>query len=82
MDGSPPDVVARDVYHALTAKRPRIRYVVGKDARLLAALPRVVPDVLLDQIRLRIFGLPTKFNSVSASEERGHIHAQAFRPRS
>ena len=32
--GTPPEVVARAVHHALTASRPRIRYRVGKDARL------------------------------------------------
>jgi hypothetical protein len=31
--GSPPEFVARAVRHALTARRPRIRYAVGR-ARL------------------------------------------------
>ena len=79
MNGSAPDVVARAVYHALTAKRPRPRYVVGKDAKLLAALPRVVPDVFLDPIRLRLFGLPTKFEAVSSREKRGPLNAQTSR---
>lgn len=56
--GSVPDVVARAVHHALTATRPRIRYPVGQDARLLVTLPRVLPDRWLDAIRLRLFGLP------------------------
>jgi NAD(P)-dependent dehydrogenase (short-subunit alcohol dehydrogenase family) len=56
--GSAPDVVARAVHHALTAVRPRIRYPVGQDARLLATLPRVLPDRWLDAIRIRLFGLP------------------------
>jgi len=55
--GSPPDVVAKAVQHALTAKRPRIRYVVGKDARGLALLPRILPDRLLDAMRTKVFGL-------------------------
>jgi NAD(P)-dependent dehydrogenase (short-subunit alcohol dehydrogenase family) len=57
MNGSPPEVVARAVRHALTAKRPRIRYTVGKGAKLLTLLPRFLPDWLLDSIRARIFGL-------------------------
>ncbi len=32
MNGSPPDVVAWAVHHALTARRPRTRYCVGKHA--------------------------------------------------
>lgn len=56
--GSAPDVVARAVHHALTAARPRIRYPVGRDARLLVTLPRVLPDRWLDALRLRLFGLP------------------------
>ena len=56
--GSVPDVVARAVHHALTATRPRIRYPVGQDARLLVMLPRMLPDRWLDALRLRLFGLP------------------------
>jgi hypothetical protein len=56
--GSSPDVVARAIHHALTAARPRIRYPVGQDARLLVTLPRVLPDRWLDEIRIRLFGLP------------------------
>jgi NAD(P)-dependent dehydrogenase (short-subunit alcohol dehydrogenase family) len=61
--GSPPEVVALAVHHALAASRPRIRYRVGKDARLLAALARFLPDSLLDSARLRMLGLPTQFGA-------------------
>jgi len=57
LNGSAPEVVARAVYHALTARRPRIRYTVGKGAKLLTILPRLLPDRLLDSIRCRVFGL-------------------------
>jgi NAD(P)-dependent dehydrogenase (short-subunit alcohol dehydrogenase family) len=57
LNGSPPEVVARAVHHALTAARPRIRYTVGKGAKLLTILLRLLPDRLLDSIRTRIFGL-------------------------
>jgi NAD(P)-dependent dehydrogenase (short-subunit alcohol dehydrogenase family) len=56
--GSPPEVVARTVLHALAAANPRPRYVVGKHARLLTTLARVLPDRELDAVRSRIFGLP------------------------
>lgn len=57
MNGSPPEIVARTALHALTAKRPRIRYAVGKGAELLTILLRLLRDRLLDSIRMRIFGL-------------------------
>jgi NAD(P)-dependent dehydrogenase (short-subunit alcohol dehydrogenase family) len=56
--GSPPEVVAQVVLRALTARRPRTRYLVGATARPLAILAAVLPDRLLDQVRLRIFDLP------------------------
>ena len=55
--GSPPDVVADAVAAALAARRPRARYLVGKDARRLAALGRL-PVPVLDAVRRRMFGLP------------------------
>ena len=70
MSGSPPEVVARAVHHALTAARPRIRYRVGKDAKLIGTLPRILPDRLLDAIRLRALGLPTKFDAANQFEKK------------
>lgn len=64
-EGSPADVVAGAVLRALTARAPRARYPVGKDAALLTLLPRVVPDRLLDALRLRLFQLPRAFDSRS-----------------
>jgi NAD(P)-dependent dehydrogenase (short-subunit alcohol dehydrogenase family) len=48
-DGRDPDDVARAVEHALTARRPRLRYVVGTDARLRLAFQRL-PARLRDRI--------------------------------
>jgi NAD(P)-dependent dehydrogenase (short-subunit alcohol dehydrogenase family) len=42
-----PDKVARAIAHALTARRPKGRYVVGVDARLQAGLS-ILPAPLLD----------------------------------
>jgi NAD(P)-dependent dehydrogenase (short-subunit alcohol dehydrogenase family) len=61
--GSPPEVVAEAVLHALTARRPRVRYPVGHDARMMVTLPRLLPDGVLDRLRLRMLGLPTAFGS-------------------
>ena len=57
LNGSPPDVVARVVLHALSSPRPRIRYVVGKLSRPMTLLPRLLPDSVLDELRMRVFGL-------------------------
>ena len=49
-----PLVVAKAVEHALTAKRPRTRYLVGKDAKAVGALGRILPDRALDTIVAKI----------------------------
>lgn len=60
-DGSPPEAVAEVVERALTDRNPRARYSAGKDAAKLTLLARFLPEKLLDQAVLRIFGLPTAF---------------------
>ncbi len=67
--GSTPDVVARAVHHALTSNRPRIRYRVGKHAKLLSTLPKLLPESVLDAIRIQLFGLHAP--SSSARNETG-----------
>jgi hypothetical protein len=74
-NGSSPEVVARAVHHALTARRPRVRYPVGKDARLLVTLPRMLPDRLLDFIRLRLFGMPLSFGALVTGADSKHSGA-------
>jgi len=54
---SPPEVVARAVEHAFTAKRPRTRYYVGKDASLQAVLARFLPDRVMDRLIMKHLGL-------------------------
>ena len=49
-EGLPPEAVAQAVGHALTASRPRTRYVVGRDARIRAIMARVLPDRALDAL--------------------------------
>ncbi|MGY1874897.1 MULTISPECIES: hypothetical protein [Nocardia] len=50
-------MIARAVLHALTARKPRARYPVGKKSRLMSTLGRVVPEYTLDALRLRALGL-------------------------
>ena len=49
-----PQVVAKVVEHALTARRPRTRYLVGKDAKAVGTLGRFLPDRALDTIVAKI----------------------------
>ncbi|MEU3712882.1 SDR family oxidoreductase [Streptomyces catenulae] len=44
-----PEDFARTVVRALTAESPRTRYRVGKDARTVSVLKRVLPDRALDR---------------------------------
>jgi hypothetical protein len=44
----PVDHVAKVVHHALTAAKPRTRYLVGKDAKLTARLAWLLPDRAMD----------------------------------
>jgi NAD(P)-dependent dehydrogenase (short-subunit alcohol dehydrogenase family) len=48
--GVPTDEVAKAVEHALVAERPKIRYVVGPDAKLATVLLKFLPDRLLDSV--------------------------------
>ncbi len=49
-EGDPPEAVARVVVAALTAARPRTRYLVGRDAKIQAVLARVLPGRALDAL--------------------------------
>jgi NAD(P)-dependent dehydrogenase (short-subunit alcohol dehydrogenase family) len=49
----PADEVAKAVAHALTSNRPKTRYLVGRDARLQAALATVAPDRIVDSLVAR-----------------------------
>ena len=55
--GIPPEKVAAKIEHALSARRPRTRYLVGADARGQALAARVLPDRLLDWLVARATGL-------------------------
>ena len=53
-----PDRVAGRVAHALTASRPKIRYVVGRDARTALWLRRVLPERAFHWFLRRASGSP------------------------
>ncbi len=54
----PPEAVAKVVVKALRSKRPKTRYLVGTDARIQAALVKVIPDGLRDALVTSQLGLP------------------------
>lgn len=56
-DGTSPVAVARAVAHALTARRPKTRYLVGFDARMQLVLRRLLPARLFDRLIARYLGL-------------------------
>ena len=48
--GMPAEKVAEVVLRALTAERPRTRYQVGREAKVLAQVCRVLPDRVMDAV--------------------------------
>jgi len=48
--GIPPEKVAAAISHALSASRPRTRYLVGADAHGQALAARLLPDRILDAV--------------------------------
>ncbi|HWM55579.1 MAG TPA: SDR family NAD(P)-dependent oxidoreductase [Solirubrobacterales bacterium] len=55
--GIAPEKVTKAIAHALTASRPRTRYLVGADARAQAFFNRLLPDRLIDRVIARFTGL-------------------------
>jgi NAD(P)-dependent dehydrogenase (short-subunit alcohol dehydrogenase family) len=55
--GIPPERVAKTIERALSARRPRTRYLVGADARGQAFASRVLPDRLVDWLVARATGM-------------------------
>jgi NAD(P)-dependent dehydrogenase (short-subunit alcohol dehydrogenase family) len=48
--GVPPEQVAATIERALTSRRMRARYLVGRDAQAMLALRRLLPDHLWDRL--------------------------------
>jgi len=57
-DAEPPSVVARAVAHALTADKPKTRYLVGHGGKQ-TAVAAALPDRARDRALVRELGLPT-----------------------
>lgn len=55
--GIPPEKAAEAIEHALSARRPRTRYLVGRDAKVQARLNRLLPTRLVDWAIARATGM-------------------------
>jgi len=55
-NGIPASAVAEVIGTAMTAKRPRTRYLVGRDAKVRARVSAVLPDRLMDRAIARTLG--------------------------
>jgi NAD(P)-dependent dehydrogenase (short-subunit alcohol dehydrogenase family) len=53
-----PDAVVEAVVHALTAPRPKPRYLVGWDAKVRAFMATLLPDRLADKLLVAVLKLP------------------------
>ena len=58
--GGPTKDVSRAIIHALTSKRPRTRYVVGRDARIAISTTRYMPDRLRDRFITKTTKVPRR----------------------
>jgi NAD(P)-dependent dehydrogenase (short-subunit alcohol dehydrogenase family) len=56
--GVPPEKVAAKIEHALTASRPRARYLVGMDAQVMARLKPLLPTPIFDALIARAMKFP------------------------
>jgi NAD(P)-dependent dehydrogenase (short-subunit alcohol dehydrogenase family) len=55
--GLPPERVARTIERALTARRMKARYLVGRDARGMVLMRRGLSDAVFDRVLRRVLGV-------------------------
>ena len=55
--GIPPEQVAETIERALSARRMRARYVVGRDAKAMLLIRRLLPDLVFDRVARRALGV-------------------------
>jgi NAD(P)-dependent dehydrogenase (short-subunit alcohol dehydrogenase family) len=55
--GVPSEQVAETIERALTARRMKARYVVGRDAKVMLLVRRLLPDLVFDRVARRVLGV-------------------------
>jgi NAD(P)-dependent dehydrogenase (short-subunit alcohol dehydrogenase family) len=55
--GIPPERVAQTIERALTSRRMRARYLVGRDAHVMVWASRLLPDLVFDRVVRRAVGV-------------------------
>jgi short-subunit dehydrogenase len=55
--GISPEQVAQTIERALSARRMRARYLVGRDAHAMVWVSRLLPDLVLDRLIRRSIGV-------------------------
>jgi NAD(P)-dependent dehydrogenase (short-subunit alcohol dehydrogenase family) len=55
--GIPPERVAQTIERALTSRRMRARYLVGRDAHVMVWASRLLPDLVFDRVARRAVGV-------------------------
>jgi NAD(P)-dependent dehydrogenase (short-subunit alcohol dehydrogenase family) len=55
--GVPPEQVAATIERALTSPKMKSRYLVGRDARAMVAIRRLLPDHVFDRVARRALGV-------------------------
>jgi NAD(P)-dependent dehydrogenase (short-subunit alcohol dehydrogenase family) len=55
--GVSPEQVAKTIEQALTARRMKARYVIGRDARAMLIAKRLLPDHVFDRVARRALGV-------------------------
>jgi NAD(P)-dependent dehydrogenase (short-subunit alcohol dehydrogenase family) len=55
--GVAPELVAETIERALSARRMRARYVVGRDAKVMLLVRRLLPDLVFDRLARRVLGV-------------------------
>jgi NAD(P)-dependent dehydrogenase (short-subunit alcohol dehydrogenase family) len=70
----PAEAVAKAVAHALTAARPRLRYLVGKDAKIRAAAKRLLGDRVHDWLVAAVLILPKPGSWAPSPDDRRNVN--------
>lgn len=55
--GIPPEQVAETIERALTARRMKARYLIGRDAKAMLLAKRLLPDHVFDRVARRVLGV-------------------------